>query len=205
MTVLLVLLAVLILLALLPLGVEVLYKGDGLFVRAKAGPIWLKLYPSAPDKEKKKKKKPKKEPEPEPEEAAPDEAEPAKKGGKLELVKAALPLLRPALAGVKRRLTIRDLELLVTWAAANPADTAVGYGYANSALGILWAVVDENFKVKRSRLGCQVDFNITSPTVYAKAVLTMNLWQVLTLALPLLIRFYKNYKAQQAKITKKEA
>lgn len=192
MIVLWILLALLLVLLLIPLGVVLLYQEAGLLVWVKGGFLRFQVYPQR-EKEKDAKKEP------------PEAETKEKKGGRLELVKAALPLIRPALAGVKRRLTIRDLELLVTWAAANPADAAIGYGYANSALGILWAVVDENFKVKRSRLGCQVDFDLTSPTVYAKANLTMNLWQILTLALPLLVRFYKNYKAQQAKITKKEA
>lgn len=197
MIVLCVILALLLLVLLLPLGVVVEYQAEGFAAWLKVGPVRRKVYPAKPGKEK----PPKKEP-------ASDEAEGQKKGGKLELVKAALPLVKPALAGVKRRVTIRELELFVTWAAAGPADAAVGYGYANSALGILWAVLDENFKVKKSRLGCQVDFNTQSPTVYLKAHISTNLWQLLTLALPLLIRFYRNYqvqKAQQAEKTKKEA
>lgn len=201
MTVLWIVLAILVILLLLPLGVVAEYREEGFAVWLKVGPVKRKVFPVQPDKAKKKKKPPKEEP-------VSEAAEPEKKGGKLELVKAALPLVKPALAGVKRRLTIRNLELFVTWAAASPADAAIGYGYANGALGMLWALIDQNFKVKKSRLGCQVDFNVQSPTVYLKAHLTANLWQLLTLALPLLIRFYRNYqvqKAKQAEKMKKEA
>lgn len=192
MIIFLVILAILLALMLLPLGVAILYEESGLAAWIKVGPIPFQIFPRS-EKAKPKKKAPPKE----------DKAE--KKGGKLELVKAALPLIKPTLAGVKRRLVIRDLELLVTWAAANPADAAIGYGYANAALGMLWAVIDENFKVKKSRLGTRVDFDTQSPTVYLKATVTTNLWRLLTLILPLSLRFYQNYKVQQAKKTKKEA
>lgn len=197
MIVLWILLALLLFLLLLPLGAAVEYSEEGFAAWIKAGPVRIKVFPTEPDK--KMKKKPPKD------QKAAEGEQPPKKGGKLALVKAALPLLKPALAGAKRRVVIRELELLVTWAAADPADAAIGYGYANSALGMLWALIDTNFKVKKSRLGCQVDFNAQSPTVYLKAALSTNLWQLLTLALPLLIRFYRSYQAQQANNTKKEA
>lgn len=199
----LIVLAVLLLLLLLPLGGAVRYDREGFSAWVTAGPLRLKLYPVDREKQAKKEKKPKKRPKPKPET---EKAPPT--GGKLELVQAALPLVKPALAGLKRRLTIRELELLVTWTAADPADAAVGYGCANGALGILWAVVDENFKVKRSRLGCQVDYDAQAPTVYLNAVLTTNLWHLATLALPLLLRFLSDavrLRGKKSEITKKEA
>ncbi len=184
-----IILLVLLALSLLPLGVRVRYDKDALSVFARLWFIPIQVLPAKAkkDKGKKKEKKPKK-PKKEPEEEAP----PAKKGGKLDAVRAALPLVKPALLGVKKRLTIRELELFVTWAAADPADAAVGYGYAQAALGTLWAVVDQNFKVKKSRLGCSVDFDASDPTVYADATLTMRLGQIVTLVIPLLIRFLSN-------------
>ncbi len=184
-----IILLVLLALSLLPLGVRVRYDKDALSVFARLWFIPIQVLPAKAkkDKGKKKEKKPKK-PKKEPEEEAP----PAKKGGKLDAVRSALPLVKPALLGVKKRLTIRELELFVTWAANDPADAAVGYGYAQAALGTLWAVVDQNFKVKKSRLGCSVDFDAPDPTVYADATLTMRLGQIVTLVIPLLIRFLSN-------------
>ncbi len=181
-----IILLVLLALSLLPLGVRVRYDKDALSVFARLWFIPIQVLPAKAkkDKAKKKEKNPKKEPE--------EETPPAKKGGKLDAVRAALPLVKPALQGVKKRLTIRALELFVTWAADDPADAAVGYGYAQAALGTLWAVVDQNFKVKKSRLGCSVDFDASAPTVYADATLTMRLGQIVTLVIPLVIRFLSN-------------
>lgn len=200
MKILLIILLLLLLVSLVPLGVQARYDQEGFFAFVKVWFVRLRVYPA---KEKRKKDKPPKKPK-----EKPPEAEGHPKGGALELVRAALPLVKPALVGIKKRLTIQDLELHVAWAAANPADAAMGYGSANAALGMLWAVIDQNFKVKKSRLGCHVDFDQTQPTVYANAALSINLWKTLTLVLPLLVRFYRNYsrlkKAGENK-TKKEA
>lgn len=184
-----IILLVLLALSLLPLGVRVRYDKDALSVFAKLWFIPIQVLPAKAkgDKAKKKEKKPEK-----PKEETQEEAPPAKKGGKLDAVRAVLPLVKPALVGVKKRLTIRELELFVTWAADDPADAAVGYGYAQAALGTLWAVVDQSFKVKKSRLGCSVDFDADSPTVYADATLTMRLGQIVTLVIPLAVRFLSN-------------
>ena len=56
-------LAVLILLAVLPLGVSVLYDSEGPLVRVIAGPLKIKVFP-LPKKEKKEKKKKEKKADP---------------------------------------------------------------------------------------------------------------------------------------------
>lgn len=206
MKVLLIVLAILLLLLLLPFGALVRYDQEGFAVWVKVLSLRFPVFPAPPKKEKKEKKQepPRDKPAAQPKEPPPKE----KKGGTLTLIRAALPLLGPALSGLKKRLTINDLELFVTWAAANPADTAIGYGCANAALGTLWGVIEPNFKVKKSRLGCGVDFDAPDPTVSLSALLTINLWKTLTLVLPLLVRFLRNYtrlKREQDEKTKKEA
>lgn len=200
-----IILLVLLAISLLPLGVRIRYDKDALSVFAR---LWFIPIRVLPAKAKKGKEKPPKKPKKPKKEKAPEETAPEpKKGGKLDAVRAVLPLIKPALVGVKKRLTVRELELFVTWAASDPADAAVGYGYAQAALGTLWAVVDQNFKVKKSRLGCAVDFDASSPTVYADATLTMRLGQIFTLVIPLLIRFLSNssrVKRETAEKTKKE-
>lgn len=212
MKIFLIVLLVLFLLSRLPIGVRLRYDAAGLLARLKVWFVPIRLYPKKPkkapeDREKKgKKKKPK--PEKKKETQPPPVAEEHPKGGSLDLLQAALPLAKDALVGVKRRLTIKDLELHVTWAAADPADAAIGYGYAQAALGTLWGVVRQNFKVKRSRLGCSVDFDDTSPTVYADATLSVRIGQIFTLVLPLLVRFLKNnarIKREKAEKNRKEA
>lgn len=187
---LIVLLALLVLL-LLPFGALVRYDQEGFCAFVK---VWLLKFRVYPPTEKKAKKEKAAKPSGAQDQApAPPKEEPPKKGGKLELIRAALPLVKPALAGLKKRLTINRLELHVTWAGTDPADVAMGYGCANAALGTLWAVMEQNFKVKKSDLGVSVSFDDPSPTVYLHATVTLNLWKTLTLVLPLLVRFLRNY------------
>lgn len=207
MKVLLIVLLVLLILLLLPFGGAARYDQDGFAAWVKVLCFRFKVFP----REKGKKKAKKKEKAPPQEDAGSQdeaEAEKQKKGGALDLVRATLPLVGPALAGVKKRLTIDELELFVTWRSDDPADAAIGYGRASAALGALWALVDENFKVKKSRLGCRADFDGGKSEVYASAALSLNLWKTLTLGVPLLVRFLRNYtrlKRARDDKTKKEA
>lgn len=193
---------ILLLLALLPLGVRVRYDLDGLFAALKVGPFFFQLFPAKKEKKSKtpgraKRRKPKQ---------ADDHP---KRGGSLALVKGCLPLIKPALEGVRKRLTIAHLTLHVIWAAPDPADAAMGYGAANATLGILWPVFYQNFKIRDYALGVDVDFDAIQPALYAKADLTMTVFQILTLALPLLFKFIKIYRAVNAapkgETVKKEA
>lgn len=203
---LLIVLAVLLLLSLLPLGMKVLYQAGGFFLDLKIGPFFLRMFPLDKRKKEKKEKKPKKVKKKE-DKPPQEEPSPAKKGGTLALIKAYLPLVRPTLSKIRRRLTIDDLELQVTWAASDPASAALGFGYASAALEILWNVISSNFKVKRNRLGCDVDFQTTEPTVYLNATLSMTLGRMVTLVIPLLLRILAIYirVKKTPESTKKEA
>lgn len=212
----LIVLLVLLVLLLIPFGALVRYDRDGFAAFVKVLFLRVQVYP-APEKKKGKEKKREKErekkPSDQPTQPAGKKKDEPKKGGTLDLVRAALPLVKPALVGLKKRLTVNQLDLHVTWAGDDPADVAVGYGCANAALGTLWAMIDQNFKVRKSNLGVDVDFDQSSPTVYLDAIITLNLWKALTLALPLLVRFSRNYSRLRPKTeipvpddkTKKEA
>ena len=211
MKVLLIVLAILLVLLLIPFGGAVRYDQEGFMAWVKVLFFRFRVFPAKKKKDEtpKEKKPPKKKGKAKKDEKAEEDGKKKeKKGGVLDLVWAALPLIKPALVGVKKQLTIDELELFVTWRSNDPADAAIGYGRANAALGALWALVDSNFKVKKSRLGCNVDFDGGSPTVYLDASLSLNLWKVLTLVIPLGIRFLCNYtrlkKARDDKM-KKEA
>lgn len=180
---------VLLAVALLPLGVALRYDENGFVAFLKVFFLKFQLFPSK--KEKKPKEKKAKKPKADKPKQADDHP---KKGGPLALVKGCLPLVKPALQGIRKRLTIRHLELYVVWAASDPADTALTYGYANAVLGAIWPLFHQNFKIRNHSLGIDVDFDAIEPTIYANVELTMNVFQILTLALPLLIKFLIIYR-----------
>lgn len=204
---LLIVVLVLVLLLLLPLGVRARYDQEGLTAALVVGPVPIQLFPAKEDKPKKEKKPKEKKAKGDKPKQADDHP---KRGGPLALVQSCLPLVKPALEGVRKRLTIDRLDLHIVWAAPDPADAALGYGYANAALGTVWPLFYQNFKIKDHSLGVDVDFDAAAPTLYARAALHMTLFQLLTLALPLLFRFLKAYRSvtaapQTGETAKKEA
>ncbi len=182
--VLLIVLAVLWLLSLIRLGGRVRYGAEGLFVFLLLGPVKLRLFPAKeesggewkpkPKKEKRKKKKPnlaeqhKKEPK---------EGQP----GTLSRLMQLLPVAGQACGALKRKIRIDDLELQLIWGGSDPAAIALGYGQANAALGMIWPILDNNFKVKRHSFQVGLDYGRAQPGVELTAALTLTVGQIVTL------------------------
>ena len=182
--VLLIVLAVLWLLSLIRLGGRVRYGAEGLFVFLLLGPVKLRLFPAGeesggewkpkPKKEKRKKKKPaaaekhKKEPK---------EGQP----GTLSRLMKLLPVVGQACGALKRKIRIDDLELQLIWGGGDPAAIALGYGQANAALGMIWPILDNNFKVKRHSFQVGMDYDRAQPGVELAAALTLTVGQIVAL------------------------
>lgn len=186
-------LGVLILLAILPLGVSVIYNADGPLVRLIAGPIRIKLFPAkkkGPKKEKKPKekkneeKKEEKQPKPEPKE----KKLPAEKrkdntsGGSvldfLPLVQIAFDFLRD----FKWKLRLNRLELKVILGGGDPCDLAVNYGRAWAALGNLIPRMEEFFVIKKRDTQVECDFTADSTVIFARLDISITLGRIIGLA-----------------------
>ena len=169
--VLLVILVVLWLISLIRIGGRVKYGAEGLFVFLLLGPVKLCLFPAKEEPEgdwRPKKKKHKKEPK---------EGQP----GTLSRLMKLLPVVGQACGALRRKIRIDDLDLDLIWGGSNPAAIAIGYGQANAAMGMIWPILDHNFKVKRRNLRISMDYSRTQPGVEAAAALTMTVGQIVTL------------------------
>ena len=176
-------LAILIFLAILPIGVSAVYHIQGAQVRLIAGPIRLQIYPG-------KKEKTKKEKAPR---VASEKSE-EKTGGS---VKDFLPLAKDALdllSDLKRKLRVNRLELKLTLAGGDPCDLGIHYGRAWAVLGNLIPRLEELFVIKKRDMEVQCDFTAEQTTVYARADITISLWQLLYLAARYGIRGLKTYQ-----------
>ena len=175
--VLLVVLLIFWLISLIRVGGRVRYGEAGLFAFALAGPLNIQLLPAKPKEEKpKKKKKPKKEKKPKEKKPKP-EGQP----GTLSRVMQLLPVIGQACGALKRKICIDDLKLDLIWGGSDPAAIALGYGQANAALGMLWPLFDNNFKVKRHSFRIGMDYGRTQPAVELEAALTFTVGQIVTL------------------------
>ena len=179
--VLLIVLVVLWLLSLIRLGGRVKYGAEGLFAWVLAGPLKLQVLPAKPKKKKPKKEKKQKEP---PAAAEQHKQEP-KEGqpGTLSRLMKLLPVVGQACGALKRKIRIDDLELELIWGGADAAAAAIGYGQANAALGMLWPVFDNNFKVKRHSFQVSMDYGLSQPAVELQAAVTMTVGQITVLGI----------------------
>lgn len=195
-------LAVLVLLAALPLGVSVKYDSGGPLVRLLAGPGKLTLYPRPKKKPKPEKKAPEKPAKPEkpkqeepklpqpPKEEAP---KPQEKGGRaldfLPLVKTALDLL----GDFRRKLRVKNLELKLILAGNDPCDLAVNYGRANAAMGNLLPQLERLFVIKKRDIQVACDFTASETLVIARLDVTITLGRLLSLGVRYGLRALKEF------------
>ena len=103
------------------------------------------------------------------------------KPGTLSRLMKLLPIVGQACGALKRKIRIDNLELELIWGGSDPAAIALGYGQANAALGMLWPILDHNFKVKRHSFQIELDYNRREPAVEAQAAVTLTVGQMLSL------------------------
>lgn len=167
-------LAVIVLLAILPLGVSARYDAAGVDMKILLGPLRLSLHPG---KEKPKKEKP----------------EPKKKTGKANgKTKAAggswtdfLPLVDIALdllSAFRHKLRVRFLQLHLIMAADDPCDLGINYGRAWAAIGNLLPRLEEFLIIKKKDIHVACDFEAEQTTVLAALDITITLGNLLALA-----------------------
>ena len=180
-------LAILFLLAILPLGAFVRYDSDGLNLKIVAGPIRITVLPQKKKKEKTKKELEKKpdptpEPEPEPKPSPKEEKKGKPKGGSfldfVPLVELALNFLND----FRRKLRVNRLELKLIMAGGDPCSLAINYGKAWAALGNLMPNLERFLVIKKRDIEIECDFTASFTTVYACLELTITLGRLIALA-----------------------
>lgn len=154
----LIVLAVLVLLALLPLGLYARYDEQGPVAAIVAGPVQIPVYPPKPkDGKKKKQKKAKKKPAKAKKKAAKGEqkaaAEPKPKqklGGKIQEFMPFVRLGLDLLGCFFRKLRVPKLTLHVQFGGANDAaKAAINYGRAWAAIGAIMPPLRSKLRIRR--------------------------------------------------------
>ena len=175
-------LAVLVLLAVLPLGVSVCYDEDGSRVRVLAGPVKFQVFPlkkKEKTSEKPRKKPVKKAP------AAKKTAKPAPKPENGGSWKDFLPLVQIGLDFLndfRRKLRVNELKLHMTMAADDPCDLAINYGKMNASLAALLAQLERFLVIKKRDVHIGCDFTARETLILARVDLTITLGRLLSIA-----------------------
>lgn len=184
-------LAVICLVALLPIGVRLSYDENGGFVWLKLGFVKIKLYPretkeqsANPSKKSSKNKKTEKQ----------------NKGGSLSDFLPIARIVFDFLSDFRRRLWVQNLYLRLTLAGDDPSDLAVHYGKAWAALGNLFPLLERYVRIKKRDLQIDCDFAAEKTKVVAHADILISLGRFLAIALRHGIRGFKKYQLLSKKI-----
>lgn len=169
-------LAILALLAVLPLGVSIGYDEQGPRARVIAGPVKLQVYPGR--KEPGKPPKPKKE---KPQKEAPSKGTGQKKGGPVSDFYPFVRLVLDLLTDFRRKLRVDYLQLRIVLAGGDPADLALNYGKAWAALGNLWPRLETLFYIKKRDVEVLCDFEGSQTTVTARLDLSITVGRLLSM------------------------
>jgi nitrate reductase NapE component len=197
-----IILAVIVLLLLLPVGVEAAFIAGELSLSVKAGVVKIKILPAKPkNKEGKKKPREKKK------DGEKKEKKPKKKLTLQEILDIAKLGLK-ALSRFRRRLSIDVLMVHLCVATKDPYDTVKQYGTINAAIGALLPQVHRAFKIKDEDIATAMDFTGEKMSVDARFVATVQIWEILYISicagagfLVWLLRHKKRIKALKVKDT----
>jgi len=171
-------LAILALLAILPLGVSIAYDEDGPRAKVIAGPLKLQVYPV--------KKDPNKPPKPKKEKKATQSTKGGsgrKKGGPLSDFYPFVTLVLELLTDFRRKLRVDYLLLKVLLAGGDPADLAQNYGKTWAAVGTLWPRLESLFVIKKRDVEVLCDFEGDSTAITARLDLSITLGRLLSMGL----------------------
>ena len=183
--------AIVLILAVLPLGVRVRYNSAGLILRVIAGPLKITVFPrkKKPKKQKVKQKKPKEEQNaepsasedkpPQPPEAQPEQKE---KGGSIARFLPFIKLGLKFLGDFRRKLRLDNLYVRLILAGDDPCDLAVNYGRIWAAVGNLMPQLERLFVIKKRDIQVECDFAAEEISVIAHMDITITLGRLLMLA-----------------------
>ena len=162
-------LAVLAGIALLPIGIRGVYQEAMAGVWVLIGPLKFRLYPAKP-KSKKSASQPKKQAK-----------KTAKKGGTLSDFYPIVRTVLDFLEQLRRKVTVKNLELKVILTGDDPCDLAVNYGRAWAAVGSLMPQLDRFLSVRKKNIEVECDFLAESTKVYAKVDATLTVARAFSL------------------------
>lgn len=172
-------LGVLALIAILPVGVSVIYNADGPQIYATVGAVRISVFP-VQKRQRKQKETPKKQTETKPKE---QKKESEKSGGNLS---DFLPLVDTVLDFVTafgRKLRITRLQMKMILAGDDPAALAQNYGRAWAALGNLFPLLENAFVIKKRDLEVECDFLADKTTITVRADLSITIGRTILLLL----------------------
>ena len=184
--------AILLALAVLPLGVRIRYNDAGFVLKVIAGPLKITVFPrkKKPNKQKVKQniKKVAGTAEPAVSEEKPPQPpkkqlEKKEKGGSLTRFLPLVKLGLKFLGSFRRKLRLDNLYLRLILAGDDPCDLAVNYGRSWAAVGNLMPQLERLFVIRKRDIQVECDFTVAETTVVAHLDISITLGRLLALVI----------------------
>ena len=164
-------LAVLVGIALLPIGIRGLYQESTAGVWVLIGPLKFRLYPAKPKaKINKTSSQPKKKGK-----------KSTKKGGSLSDFYPIVRTVLDFLEQLRRKVSVKNLELIIILAGDDPCSLAVNYGRAWAVVGSLMPQLERFLSIRKKNIEVECDFLAESTKVYAKVDATLTVARAFSL------------------------
>lgn len=170
----LIILAVLILIACLPLGIWLGFDGEGAKVKVCIGFLRIGVYPF--------KDKPKTEVQ-KPAAASFEKKKEEPRGGS---VTDFFPLLSDVLKFLddfRRKLWVKELKLHIVLGGGDPCDLAVNYGRAWAGIGNLLPLLERVLHIRKRDLQVSCDFTAEATLITGRLYITISLGRLLWISL----------------------
>lgn len=174
-------LAVLLLIAAIPLGVLARYDSQGPLVRVIVGFVRFTVIPLPRRTKKPKKEAPPKTEAPQKTAPQPSQKEPPQKGGSLRDFLPLVNVLLDFMSSFRKKLRVNHLVLKLILAGDDPCDLALNYGRAWAALGNLMPMLDRIFVIGKRDCEVECDFTAADTLVVAQMELTIRFGQLISL------------------------
>ena len=187
-----IIIAIILLLALIRLSLTAEYSESGAFLRLTLGPYPLLVLPEKEKTEKQEIKKRLKKEKKAAKKAAKKAKEPEiEKPGKIQGFLDALPIVVKGLGRLRRKLLVKNLTVRFVSAGEDSAKAALMFGAYNAVLAALIPVLENSLRIRRRDITSSTDFEAENPSIYAKAAISLALWEAVYVFFAILPLFTK--------------
>ena len=208
-----IIIAILLLIFVVPYGVDAAYEDEVFRLGIKAGPFRIWLLPKKVKTEKQLKKQQEKEAKKQARKAEKDAKKAAAKAEKarnqVQTVKPKKPLDIPfilalvkmgirAVKRVFRSFTIDHLKLYYVVATKDPYDTAIQYSYLCGALAALPEIAGNVIHIRKPDVQIGMDFTQEKPVICGRIVISLQLYKIVCVALAFAVEFIRWKKTHRS-------
>lgn len=183
-----VILAALLLINIIPVGLDGGFAGASPFLSARAGPFRIGILPREAGAEKARRQEAHlaRKAERKAKKAAKEEQERRegkKKGSPVATARELVRMGLRTLSRLRRHLRVDLFLLRWTAAAPDPCDAAMQYGAVCAALGALMPIAERTLMIREREMEVNVRFDLAKPEIEARVLLTLRVWEIVWVGL----------------------